>query len=214
MKFGTFPADKSKTTMHLKIKSSLFPAQGLLTTLGATLILISLALDFSYGKIWILQIILNFWIFIIFFFSQFEYVRHFLSKKSKSRNQLLRLDFRHDQQNVCSRHIDAFHGRTWKTDWNQTLYFHRMHSLHVSSPFFLSIKHFFSSLRQILILHVHIAIFRGSIALTYFAVDSGLIAVVFSISISHGIAFSLMYAQTIGCVIKVSHILSCIIVTA
>lgn len=35
---------------HLKIKSSLFPVKGLLTTLGATLILISLALDFSYGK--------------------------------------------------------------------------------------------------------------------------------------------------------------------
>ena len=36
--------------MHLKIKSSWFPVKGLLTTLGATLILISLALDFSYGK--------------------------------------------------------------------------------------------------------------------------------------------------------------------
>ena len=46
--------------------------------------------------------------------------------------------------------------------------------------------------------------FRGSITLTYFTVDLGLTAVVLSISISHGIAFSLMYAQSIGCVIKVS----------
>ena len=52
--------------------------------------------------------------------------------------------------------------------------------------------------------------FRGSITLTYFTVDLGLTAIVLSISISHGIAFSLMYAQSIGCVIKVSILAYCV----
>ena len=38
--------------------------------------------------------------------------------------------------------------------------------------------------------------------MTYFALDHGLVAVVFSLSISHGLGFSLIYAQTIGTVIK------------
>ena len=52
--------------------------------------------------------------------------------------------------------------------------------------------------------------YSGSILLTYFTVDMGLTAIVLSISISHGIAFSLMYAQSIGCVIKVSILAYCV----
>ena len=50
---------------------------------------------------------------------------------------------------------------------------------------------------------VAVSFFRGSITLTYYALDYGLTAVVFSLSISHGIGFSLIYAQAIGAVIRV-----------
>ena len=95
---------------HLKIKSSLFPVKGLLTTLGATLILISLALDFSYGKSPKLSP-LNFEIIkkLIFWrensnffcgdlqfnFSQLEHIRNLLPTKQRPFNFLLGLDICH-----------------------------------------------------------------------------------------------------------------------
>ena len=45
-------------------------------------------------------------------------------------------------------------------------------------------------------------IYSSSIASTYFLLDYGFIPLIFSLSISHGIAFSLIYAQAIGGVIK------------
>ena len=93
---------------HLKIKSSLFPVKGLLTTLGATLILISLALDFSYGKSPKLshlnfEIIkkLIFWKFkffcgdLQFNFSQLEHIRNLLPTKQRPFDFLLGLDICH-----------------------------------------------------------------------------------------------------------------------
>ena len=38
--------------------------------------------------------------------------------------------------------------------------------------------------------------------LTYFSIEYGIIPVVITLSISHGIGFTLMYAQTVGSVIK------------
>ncbi len=36
--------------MFLKIRGRIFPVEGLLTALGATLLLLSFAVDFSYGE--------------------------------------------------------------------------------------------------------------------------------------------------------------------
>ena len=44
--------------------------------------------------------------------------------------------------------------------------------------------------------------YRGGIALTSITIKYGLIPVVFSMAVSHGFAFGLIYAQAIGCVIK------------
>ena len=38
--------------------------------------------------------------------------------------------------------------------------------------------------------------------MTYFSIDYGIYAVVITLSVSHGVGFSLMYAQAIGAVIK------------
>ena len=38
--------------------------------------------------------------------------------------------------------------------------------------------------------------------MTYFSIDYGIYAVALTLSVSHGIGFSLMYAQSIGSVIK------------
>ena len=42
----------------------------------------------------------------------------------------------------------------------------------------------------------------GGIALTSFTIKYGLIPVVFSMAVTHGVAFGLIYAQAIGAVIK------------
>ena len=42
----------------------------------------------------------------------------------------------------------------------------------------------------------------GGIALTSFTIKYGLIPVVFSMAVTHGVAFGLIYAQAIGSVIK------------
>ena len=39
-----------KITMNLKVGKHIYPVKGLITSLGATLLLISMAIDFSYGK--------------------------------------------------------------------------------------------------------------------------------------------------------------------
>jgi hypothetical protein len=42
----------------------------------------------------------------------------------------------------------------------------------------------------------------GGIALTSFTIKYGLVPVVFSMAVTHGVAFGLIYAQAIGAVIK------------
>ena len=51
-------------------------------------------------------------------------------------------------------------------------------------------------------LSTYIFLYRGSITLTYFSIEHGIFPVILSLSISHGIGFSLIYAQAIGSVIK------------
>ena len=49
---------------------------------------------------------------------------------------------------------------------------------------------------------INVSIFRGCITMTYFSINFGIYAVVITLSVSHGVGFSLMYAQAIGAVIK------------
>ena len=45
-------------------------------------------------------------------------------------------------------------------------------------------------------------VYSLSLASTYFLIDYGLPALIYSLCIAHGIGFSLMYTQTIGCILK------------
>ena len=45
-------------------------------------------------------------------------------------------------------------------------------------------------------------VYSLSLASTYFLIDFGLPALIYSLCIAHGIGFSLMYTQTIGCILK------------
>jgi len=138
--------------MQLKLGKHVYPLKGLLTAFGATLLLISMAVDFSYAN-------LNTYV--------ISYIRY------------------HDNSTSYADWVFVTSSKVFVQG--------------ITMPFLGQLELKIGTKPSILI---GCMIYSGGIALTSFTIKYGLVPVVFSMAVTHGVAFGLIYAQAIGSVIK------------